>query len=135
MVDSSLKAPVGYYQCAIQRTQPLSKRCTFKGCKIKETLQNAYVLSINSDVYDCEFHLYGDVKGIASYSAGTFTFDLVGNVFSFEDGAHTGTYMLNCTSSTGCICNNVVTGANTASFWRNDVELGTSANNIVKEAT
>lgn len=129
--DQGMNAPVEYHNCNIQRTKPLSRRCIFKGCRIKQTLNAESALSNLSDVYDCEFHIYGTPTGIAIASSGTFDFDVVGSVFSFEE-VNTNDYVMRCATSEGVICNNVVTGAKTTNFWYNNTEVGTCANNIVK---
>ena len=129
--DQGMNAPVEYHNCNIQRTKPLSRRCIFKGCRIKQTLNAESALSNLSDVYDCEFHIYGTPTGVAIASSSNFDFDMVGNVFSFEE-VNTNDYVMRCTTSKGVICNNVVTGAKNANFWYNNTEVGTCANNIVK---
>lgn len=129
--DQGMNAPVEYHNCKMQRTKSMSRRCIFKGCQIKQTLTAESALSNLSDIYDCEFHIYGTATGIAIAASGNFNFNMAGNVFVFEE-VNTNDYVMRCATSTGVICNNVVTGAKTANFWYNNTEVGTCANNIVK---
>jgi hypothetical protein len=125
-----MKAPVKYIQCKIYRNKPLSRYCSFTNCYIEQNLNSVGILANSNDIYNCEFHIYGNPTGIAISSSSKFNFNLIGNLFVFEN-INTNNYLMKSSSFKGTIFNNTILGAKTNKLWAGNSEPDTCLNNNI----